>query len=579
MIGISWSKLMKFKLLMAACLGLMPYNIWAQVSATKECRTLEAAGNFIGADEALVDGMVCKIAKNKATSPATIATTGIVAEASGKPMVRSVAGKTTSAEEKANPALPPAEPSANTRPHPGDAAIAESIGGIQGVTLEVNRAPSVAEVARAYREMAKQRAAENSASLAVSKTPTVSASPAKVEAPSAAAPPASPTMAEPKAEIRAGAPAVKPAVTAETKPRVDRVKSTATAPVAPTSASAPVTPPVTKSAAAEQQAPPEIRMEAASHAAAPVAPATPGPPTSASAPMIQPLAKSAVAEEQAAPEMKIEGLLATPTLEAPPSEPKTGVLDTTVTTEPIAKDEVRQALPSTDSDSSSDRPQVVKMGIFEPPQESTDMEKTAPPIDPFGSPLEDTSNQGPRPGCTKIVSLGSMENDRLVLATPDWAMQWLEKNQKKYPGVCFSDTPSAGVPNYLIVFSTAAPAAQQIEPVTTKPASDKTSAGSANGTFTTNFGSTWHYTYEKATTTTVTTDWNDKVPHNLQMPTLYATAYTERGIPVSQHWPALTKGEEKGSSKSHGSKQDPLAAAARAMGELLGQMLADIPLQ
>jgi hypothetical protein len=578
MIGISWSKLMKFKLLMAACLSLMPYNIWAQVSATKECRTLEAAGNFIGADEALVDGMVCKIAKNKATSPATIATTGIVAEASGKPMVRSVEGKTTSAEEKANSALPPAGPSTNTRSQPGDAATAESIGGLQGATLEVNRAPSVAEVARAYREIAKQRAAENSASLTVSKTPTVSASPAKVEAPSTAAPPASPTMAERKAEIRAGAPAVKPAATAEAKPRVDRVKSTAAAPVAPASASAPVTQPVTKSAAAEQQALPEIRMEAASHPAAPVAPATPVPATSARAPMIQPLAKSAVAEEQAVPEMKIEDLLATPTSEAPPSEAKTGVLDTTVTAEPMAKDEVRPALPPTDSDSSSDRPQVVKMGIFEPPPESTDMEKTAP-IDPFGSPLEETSDQGPRPGCTKIVSLGSMEKDRLVLATPDWAVQWLEKNQKNYPGVCFSDTPSAGVPNYLIVFSTAAPAAQQLEPPTTKPASDKTSAGPANGTFTTNFGSTWHYTYESATTTTVTTDWNDKVPHNLQTPTLYATAYTERGIPVSQHWPAPTKGEDKGSSKSHGSKQDPLAAAARAMGELLGQMLADIPLQ
>lgn len=567
---------MKLKLLMASCLGLMPYNICAQVSATKECRTIAAAENFIGADEVLVDGMVCKIDKNKATSPAAAASAGIVAEASGKPMLRSVEGKTTPAEEKANPAPASTEPLPGSESQPGDAAAAGSVAGLQGATIDVNRGLSVAEVARAYHKIAKQRAAENSASLAVSKTPTVPASPAKVEASAAAAPPASLTVAERKAEIRVGAPVVTPAATVEAKSRADQPISP---PVTPASSSAPLMQPVAKSAAAEQQALPDIKIEAAPHAAAPVAPATPVTPTRSSAPMIQSVAKSAVAEEQAAPEVNIEAAPATPTSEGPPSEPKTGVLDTTVTAEPIARGEVRPALPSTDSDSSSDWPQVVKMGEFEAPRESTDMGKTAPPIDPFGSLLEEASNQGPRPGCTKIVSLGSMEKDRLVLATPDWAVQWLEKNQKKYPGVCLSDTPSAGVPNYLIVFSTATTAAQQIEPVKTKPASVKTSAGPASGTFTTNFGSTWHYTYENAATTTVTTDWNDKVSHNLQTPTLYATAYTEQGIPVSQHWPALPKGGEKESPDSHGRKHDPLAAAARAMGELLGQMLADIPLQ
>ncbi|HEX4544926.1 MAG TPA: hypothetical protein VH110_01110 [Candidatus Acidoferrum sp.] len=516
---MSWSKLMKFKLLMASGLGLMPYNIWAQAPATKECRTLEAAGNFIGGDEALVDGMVCKIAKNKATSPAAAATAGIVTEANSKPMVRSLDGKTP-AEEKPNPTLSSTESSANTKSQPGDAATAGSVAGINGATMEVNRGLSVAEAARAYQKNAKHRPTENSDSLRVAKTPAVPASPAKVGAPVAATPPASPTLAERTVEIQAEVPAVKPAATVEANRPAERAIS---------------------------------------------------------APMIQPVATGAVAEKQVLPEGKIETVPATPLSEAPPAEPKSGVFDPTMTPEPIARSEVRPALPPTDSDSSSERPQLVKMGGFEPPEDSTDMEKTVQPIDPFGSPLEEAPNQGPRPGCTRIISLGSLEKDRLVLATPDWAVQWLEKNQKKYPGVCFSDTPSAGVPNYLIVFSTAVPAAQQIEPATTKPASDETSAGPASGTFTTNFGSTWHYTYEKTPTTTVTTDWGDKVPHNLQTPTLYATAYTEQGAPVCQHRPVLIKEAEKESPDSHGRKHDPLAAAARAMGELLGQMLADMP--
>jgi hypothetical protein len=155
-------------------------------------------------------------------------------------------------------------------------------------------------------------------------------------------------------------------------------------------------------------------------------------------------------------------------------------------------------------------------------------------------------------------------------------MKWLEKNQKRFPGVCFADSPLTGVPNFLIVFFTTAPPTSQTDLAAKTADSLSTSPGSPDGTFTTSFGSTWHYTHDHAATTTVTTAWTESVPHNQQAQTLYATAYSERGIPISQHWPEPAKGHEKENSGGHGRKNDAMSPAVRIMSGLLGEMMTDL---
>src|SRR5205814_7914439 len=54
----------------------------------------------------------------------------------------------------------------------------------------------------------------------------------------------------------------------------------------------------------------------------------------------------------------------------------------------------------------------------------------------------------------------------------------------------------------------------------------------------------------------VTTVLTEKVPHSLQSNVLYATAYSEQGVPISQHWPTATANNGKGTSVKHGKNRD-----------------------
>ncbi len=59
---------MKYTPLAVVLAALLPSLAYAQNTQFSDCRTLEAAGNNVGPDEALVDGMVCKVVKPKANS-------------------------------------------------------------------------------------------------------------------------------------------------------------------------------------------------------------------------------------------------------------------------------------------------------------------------------------------------------------------------------------------------------------------------------------------------------------------------------------------------------------------------------
>jgi hypothetical protein len=96
------------------------------------------------------------------------------------------------------------------------------------------------------------------------------------------------------------------------------------------------------------------------------------------------------------------------------------------------------------------------------------------------------------------------------------------------------------------------------------------------GSFTTGFGSTWHYTFERTATTTVTTVLTEKVPHNVQTNIVYATAYTEQGIPVAQHWPTAKSKKGNETSGKPGKNGEVSHPVIQMMSDLLNQMAEDI---
>src|SRR6267378_3929579 len=71
---------MKYIRIAVALVALIPSPIYAQNTQFSDCRTLEAAGNNIGPDEALVNGMVCKAVKAKANPSVPTTASGKTAE-------------------------------------------------------------------------------------------------------------------------------------------------------------------------------------------------------------------------------------------------------------------------------------------------------------------------------------------------------------------------------------------------------------------------------------------------------------------------------------------------------------------
>jgi hypothetical protein len=553
-----WSIRMKNKLILAACTALLPTLVSAQNLQVKDCRTLEAAGNFIEQDEVLANGLVCKIVKAKpdgsaAAQPskkdsdlrAKLALLGIIEP-------EEVSLQEPHAKPHSGPAAITPEPPVKSA-HGGTAVRESSAAAPQNAPLESDHVLSVAEVARAYQSRRQtDRKPEDQVVTEPPATPGV-----KSVIRSASATSRLPAVPMQSSNIPARISADKPAVAMEPKPEAPPVTSVPAAP-APTTAS-------------EAQPALEVTLITAPRASALAAPAIE---------KAQSAAKTAAIGSEPSPAAKpgLSPQVVAPAAATGVSQPemKTRSFDPRDHSSRVDKPEVKAAIPEPEPDSSSERSQAIKLGIFEAPKDSAAETRPQMPVDPFGAPPGDLAIHEPHPGCARVISLGTMERDRLVLAIPDWAMTWLEKNQRRFPGVCFADSPLAGVPNYLIVFFTTGPPASQADVGSKAPVSPSGSKVSSGGTFTTSFGSTWHYTYDNAVTTTVTTAWTERIPQSQPVQTLYATAYTEQGIPISQRWPGQAKGHEKETNDKNGRKHDALSAAVRLMSDLLGEMMADL---
>lgn len=324
-----------------------------------------------------------------------------------------------------------------------------------------------------------------------------------------------------------------------------------------------------------------IRSQAAS-----ATPATSQPP---SAPIAERLSASAVVEPSAPPAPVGPAPAPAATLDPQPAaNPPAAELQPTVSTSGFATAGASDAapepapadVPATTMEVAGETPQPrpgVQLGGFERPL----AELAA--FDPdrhrvsLGEHEGQAFQQGQHPGCTKNVTLGSVGKEKLYLGIPEWASRWLEKNSKKLPGICFSDSPMSGAQNFLIVFDTS------VAPSQTELLSTSSSAASwpeGQGAFTTSYGSTWHYNHNETVGTTVTSLLDD-CPHSHPAHVSHAMAYTEEGMPISQRRsPTETKKSKESSVKPTSAKpgktQDESTGAYRELDALLYLVVTDI---
>ena len=597
---------MKYTPLAVVLAALLPSLAYAQNTQFSDCRTLEAAGNNVGPDEALVDGMVCKVVKPKArswvSSPASgktaptenLALLGIIEPETLRTKVKAevkptgvvqaptpASGKTTPTQNRmallgiiepetlrsklsaeANAAEKVATPKTGTEPEP-ETEPGENVTP-QSARFAIKPAVSLGEIARAYQKNSQVQAAAAPEDIVEPKKPTIEAK--LTAAPTTTTETSTTTLLPPgqKANGLTAAQAPKSEVRPEETP--------AAITPAPVTAIEPQPAAQTEVFRAPQTPAPAVKAEATLRAVV----ATP-----ATAPEAQSGGKTEVfgwvAGVPPSQVRKAIPLVAPATTPEAQSDGKTGVFAWVAGAPPSQLPEASPlAVSAVEDVRTSELQKSISLGVFVAPETSSPELNRPPDVVSYGLALEDGFNDGQRAGCTKNVSLGSVDKERLFLAIPEWAANWYEKNQKRFPGMCFSDSPMLGAQNYLVVFYTSAPAVSGIDTLREISAAADMSPRSGVGTFTTNYGSTWHYTFDRTATTTVTTVLTDKVPHSLQSNVLYATAYSERGIPISQHWPTAAAKNGKETSVKHGKNRVAALPEIRIMSDLLTQMAEDI---
>jgi hypothetical protein len=227
-------------------------------------------------------------------------------------------------------------------------------------------------------------------------------------------------------------------------------------------------------------------------------------------------------------------------------------------------------------DPNEERERVVRLGEFERPREEAPDPRAQAQAHSVPALQEDGFQDGQRPDCTKNITLGSLQGEKLVLGTPGWAAKWIEKNQKRMPRVCFSDMPMQGARNYLIVFYTSPATSPGAELASTSFTALHGTPASGVGTFTTSYGSTWHYFYDRTVGVTVNTRNDADEPHNQAGQVLYATAYTEEGVPVAQQWPEQLKKPVKTDSTNPKKAREARSAREQVSSDLLSQLAESI---
>ena len=514
---------MKTLPLLVALATLTPSLVCAQNQQFSDCRTLAMAGNFVGADEAVVDGLVCNVGKPKTSASASAPATAKAAEGS-KALLGIIEPEILRSKEKAG--ANPGSVEATPGPTPGSVPAA---GGAPSSSFVTNPKQSLGEVARAFR---KDRGLEITAKHEQSDLEREKPGNEEVD----------PVAVATKTTVTEPLPARTTLVSPEPEPAA-RTKAGETATAPPAFSSAP------------RQALRTVKTEVIT-----ARPAQSSPTVQESSPGAA-RDESAIEHETSFPGRGAKSSRA-PDVQAPTQEGTPASAERAPTSPPIA---ASPGSPAT-ADPPEPKPERLPTPGISAPSFPTELQ---------ANNIEEDSpfREGQSSNCNKNVSLGSMDKDKLFLAIPDWALKWYEKNQKRFPRICFSDSLMPGAKNYLVVFHMVGPHAPETGKL---PSSGDTTSESGMGSFTASYGSTWHYTYERTVTTTILSVSAEMAPHNQPSTSLYATAYSEQGIPVSRYSATSGRQRVKETSYKPGKRPDVELPELRVIEELLSHILEDI---
>jgi YD repeat-containing protein len=142
--------------------------------------------------------------------------------------------------------------------------------------------------------------------------------------------------------------------------------------------------------------------------------------------------------------------------------------------------------------------------------------------------------------CERNVSFAVAESGQIVPRVPGWVQSWIGKNQKKYPGLCFSQFPNPKSSNFLLVLSASQTAFNGLYPTVRTNTDTSTTPVSGRGTVTDNNGGMWNYTYSGTVTTRTTNATQQNLPYTDTSNTLYLYGYDSHGKLMSEHWRTIT---------------------------------------
>lgn len=181
-------------------------------------------------------------------------------------------------------------------------------------------------------------------------------------------------------------------------------------------------------------------------------------------------------------------------------------------------------------------------------------------------------------GFQYTITFVTVQNGQVIHLMPNWAINWVKKNEKHYSGVRFStsEAPIAGAKNFVIAFSSSSGAVQGFQPVTHTDTSTSTSPVSGSGTVTDNEGEMWNYTYDGTVTTTTTTTTEEQVPYTQSSNTLYVTAFNDDGQMISQRWHVFSSQTGGNPYSSLGYNLGSALSAINARGHLLKKVVDDL---
>jgi hypothetical protein len=519
-------------------LAAMPGLLSAQETKLVNCRTLEAAGHFVGPDEVLDGDRVCQKLKPGAletakTEPAKTVPGAVpgssepisvadAARANRAAKAKKEAEKTALQEK---PAVLPVEPSAPTRAPVAAPSAAPA----------VTTSEPVDSVAIAPRRPIPPTWKPAPSEVVVAPEPVA----VQATAPVAVAPPPVGAVAEQNAR------SVTPSVVAEPSP----VESSSEPSAVAAPPSVPKLLPVQVSPEPVNEAPTAAFSSAVGPApartAVPAAPAvSPVPPQPVSAPASAVVVSSPAPVPLPAVRIHRDAPVAPGTPSEPPERDygfsDVNAVETSSRTKVAAANTRATARHATESD--------VQVGAFDKSREET----AAAPVQSTTVQSGNTQGfqEGQGTGCAKNITLGSVWNGKLVVGTPGWAQKWMERNQKRMANICFSAAPIKDAKNYLIVFySSPANEQGQSNANSAVPLPDVTAANGTGG-FTTKDGSTWQYAAERNGRGAAVTEDQAEEPHSQAGQVWYATAYAEEGTPVAERWPESSKrGDEDRASE------------------------------